>query len=94
MFSDSIRKSLDQAGFKDVNCNSGSRQGHSNPWRTRRGRGKAQAESLATFNRRWAGCRESDCRDIPVGVESEAKAVNSDLDAGIEKNLRRRAHHQ
>jgi hyperosmotically inducible periplasmic protein len=85
--SDSIRKSLDQAGLKDVTVSQD------------RGKGvvtlgghvaaeadKAQAESLA---KSIAGEQviANQIAVIPPGVEGEAKAVNSDLDAGIEKNL-------
>jgi len=85
--SDSIRKSLDQAGFKDVSVSQdrdkgivtlGGQVGSENE--------KAQAESLA---RSLAGAQvvADQIAVIPVGAEKEAKAVNSDLDAGIEKNL-------
>jgi hyperosmotically inducible periplasmic protein len=85
--SGSIRKSLDQAGFKDVSVSQD------------RGKGivtlggqvasendKSQAESLA---KSLAGAQvvADQIAVIPVGVEKEAKAVNSDLDEGIEKNL-------
>ena len=48
--------------------------------------GKSQAESLA---KSLAGAQvvANQIAVIPVGVEKEAKAVNSDLDTGIEKNL-------
>ena len=85
--SDSIRKSLDQAGFKDVSVSQdrdkgvvtlGGQVGSEND--------KAQAESLA---KSYAGPQvvADQIAVIPVGVEKEAKAVNSDLDEGIEKNL-------
>jgi hyperosmotically inducible protein len=47
---------------------------------------KAQAESLA---KSLAGAQvvADQIAVIPKGVEKEAKAVNSDLDEGIEKNL-------
>ena len=47
---------------------------------------KSRAESLA---KSLAGAQvvADQIAVIPVGVESEAKAVNSDLDEGIEKNL-------
>jgi hypothetical protein len=47
---------------------------------------KSQAESLA---KSLAGAQvvANQIAVIPVGVEKEAKAVNSDLDQGIEKNL-------
>jgi len=85
--SDNIRKSLDQAGFKDVSVSQdrdkgvvtlGGQVGSEND--------KAQAESLA---KSYAGPQvvADQIAVIPVGVEREAKAVNSDLDEGIEKNL-------
>ena len=48
--------------------------------------GKSQAESLA---KSLAGAQvvADQIAVIPVGAEKEAKAVNSDLDQGIEKNL-------
>ena len=84
---DGIRKSLDQAGFKDVSVSQdrekgvvtlGGQVGSEND--------KAQAESLA---KSLAGAQvvADQIAVIPKGVEKEAKAVNSDLDKGIEKNL-------
>jgi len=84
---DGIRKSLDQAGFKDVSVSQdrekgivtlGGKVGSEND--------KAQAESLA---KSLAGAQvvADQIAVIPKGVEKEAKAVNSDLDEGIEKNL-------
>jgi hyperosmotically inducible protein len=85
--SESIRKSLDRAGFKDVSVSQdrekgvvtlGGQVGSENE--------KAQAESLA---KSLAGAQvvADQVAVIPKGVEKEAKAVNSDLDEGIEKNL-------
>ena len=47
---------------------------------------KAQAESLTKL---LAGARvvANQIAVLPVGIEKEARAVNSDLDQGIEKNL-------
>jgi len=84
---DGIRKSLDQAGLKDVSVSQdrdkgvvtlGGQVGSEND--------KAQAESLA---KSLAGAQvvADQIAVIPKGVEKEAKAVNSDLDEGIEKNL-------
>ena len=85
--SDSIRKSLDQAGLKDVSVSQDRDKGivtlggqvASNDQKT-------QAESLA---KSIAGTQvvANQIAVIPMGVEKEAKAVNSDLDEGIEKNL-------
>ena len=82
-----IRKSLDQAGFKDVSVSQdrekgvvtlGGQVGSEND--------KSEAEWLA---KSLAGAQvvADQIAVIPKGVEKEAKAVNSDLDEGIEKNL-------
>src|ERR1700692_641034 len=85
--SDNIRKSLDQAGFKDVTVSQDRDKGVV----TLGGQvasedGKSQAESLA---KSVAGAQvvANQIAVVPSGVEKEAKAVNSDLDKGIEKNL-------
>ena len=85
--SDSIRKSLDQAGFKDVSV----KQDRDKGIVTLGGQvasesDKSQAESLA---KSLAGTQvvADQIAVVPVGIEKEAKAVNSDLDDGIEKNL-------
>jgi len=84
---DNIRRSLDQAGFKDVSVSQDRDKGVV----TLSGHvaseyDKSQAESLA---KSFAG--EQVVADqiavIPPGAERDAKAVNSDLDSGIEKNL-------
>ena len=83
----SIRKSLDQAGLKDVTVTQdrykgivtlGGTTGSEND--------KAQAESLA---KSLAGTQvvANQIAVIPQGGEKEAKAINSDLDKGIEQNL-------
>jgi osmotically-inducible protein OsmY len=85
--SDSIRQSLDQAGFKDVSVSQDRDKsvvtlgGHVSSEKD-----KSQAESLA---KSLAGAQvvADEIAVIPVGAEKEAKAVNSDLDDGIEKNL-------
>jgi osmotically-inducible protein OsmY len=83
----SIRKSLDQAGFKDVSVSQDREKGIV----TLGGKAvsendKSQAEYLA---KSLAGSQvvADQIAVIPIGSESDAKAVNSDLDAGIEKNL-------
>ena len=85
--SDNIRKSLDQAGFKDVSVSEDRDKGVV----TLSGQvgseiDKSQADSIA---KSYAGTQvvSDQIAVIPVGAEKEAKAVNSDLDAGIEKNL-------
>jgi hyperosmotically inducible periplasmic protein len=85
--SDSIRKSLDQAGFKDVTVSQDRDKGIVTLGGQVAGENdKVQAESLA---KSLAGAQvvANQIAVIPVGVEKEAKAVNSDLDTGIEKNL-------
>jgi hyperosmotically inducible protein len=84
---DNIRKSLDQAGFKDVSISQDRDKGIV----TLGGQvgseyDKSQAESIA---KSYAGAQvvADQIAVIPVGAEKEAKAVNSDLDEGIEKNL-------
>ena len=85
--SDGVRKSLDQAGFKDVSANQD------------RGKGvvtltghvaadadKAKAESIAQ-SIAVGQVVSNQIAVVPVGIESEAKAVNLDLDKGIENNL-------
>jgi len=85
--SDTIRKSLDQAGLKDVTVSEdrdkgivtiGGQVGSEND--------KSQAESLAKSS---AGTEvvADQIAVVPAGGEKETKAMNSDLDGGIEKNL-------
>lgn len=85
--SDSIRKSLDQAGLKDVSVSQDRDKGivtlggHvASP------NDKSQADSLATS---LAGGQvvADQIAVVPAGAGSDIKAVNSDLDQGIEKNL-------
>ena len=85
--SDSIRKSLDQAGLRDVSVSQDRDKGIVTlGGQVARESDKSQAESLA---KSFAGAQvvADQIAVIPVGVEKEAKAVNSDLDQGIEKNL-------
>jgi hyperosmotically inducible protein len=85
--SDSIRKSLDQAGLKDVSVSQDRDKGIVTlGGQVASENDKSQAESLA---KSLAGAQvvANQIAVIPVGVEREAKAVNSDLDQGIEKNL-------
>jgi hyperosmotically inducible periplasmic protein len=83
----SIRKSLDEAGFKDVTVSQDREKGIV----TLGGKAvnendKSQAEYLA---KSLAGSQvvADQIAVIPIGSESDAKAMNSDLDSGIEKNL-------
>ncbi len=85
--SESIRKSLDQAGFKDVTVGQDRDKGVVTlGGQVASENDKSQAESLA---KSLAGAQvvADQIAVIPVGLEKEAKAVNSDLDQGIEKNL-------
>ena len=85
--SDSIRKSLDQAGFKDVSVSQDRDKGVVTlGGQVTSENDKSQAESLA---KSLAGGQvvADQIAVIPVGIEKDAKAVNSDLDDGIEKNL-------
>jgi len=85
--SDSIRKSLDQAGFKNVSVSQDRDKGIVTLGGQVASEGdKSQAESLA---KSLAGTQvvADQIAVVPVGIEKEAKAVNSDLDDGIEKNL-------
>jgi hyperosmotically inducible protein len=85
--SDSIRKSLDAANLKDVSVSQDRDKGVV----TLSGHvavdaDKAQAESIAKAAA--AGQVVSDeIAVLPPGAESNTKAVNSDLDKGIDKNL-------
>lgn len=82
-----IRKALDDAGFKAVSVDQDRDKGVVTLGGHVAADGdKSQAETLAKSIA--AGQVVSDeIAVIPPGAESDAKAVNSDLDKGIEKNL-------
>lgn len=85
--SDSIRKSLDEAGLKAVSVNQDRDKGVITLSGQVASEGdKSQAESIA---KSLAGGQvvADQIAVVPLGNESDAKAVNSDLDKGIEKNL-------
>jgi hyperosmotically inducible protein len=85
--SDNIRNSLDQAGFKNVSVKEDRDKGVVTlGGNVTSENAKSQAETLA---KSLAGAQvvADEIAVIPVGVEEDAKAVNSDLDKGIEKNL-------
>src|SRR5450755_1905028 len=85
--SDSIRKSLDQAGFKDVSSSQDRDKGVVTlGGHVAADADKARAESIA---RSFAGNQvvANQIAVIPPGVESDAKKMNSSLDKGIEGNL-------
>jgi hyperosmotically inducible protein len=84
---DSIQKSLDQAGLKDVKVSQDREKGVV----TLAGNvpsdvDKSQAETIA---KSIAGGQvvADQIAVVPPATESDTKAVNSDLDKGIEKNL-------
>jgi hyperosmotically inducible periplasmic protein len=85
--SDNIRKALNQAGFKDVSVTQDRDKGVVTlGGQVASQNAKSDAESLA---KSLAGPQvvADQIAVIPVGTEKEAKAVNSDLDKGIEENL-------
>jgi osmotically-inducible protein OsmY len=85
--SDTLRKALDQVNLQSVSI----RQDRDKGVVTLGGHvtddaAKAQAESIAKFIA--AGQVVADqIAVLPLGAESDARAMNSDLDKGIEKNL-------
>ena len=84
---DNIRKSLDQAGYKDVRVSEDRDKGVVTltgdvPTNS----DKAQAESIAKSNAESLVVSDQ-VAVRPPGNESEAKTVDSDLDKAIEKNL-------
>lgn len=84
---DSVRASLDTAGFKDVSVKEDQAKGVVTlGGHVTQDADKAQAESIA---KSLAGAQvvSNQIEVIPVGVESDAKKVNSDLDKAIEHNL-------
>ncbi|MHB8539884.1 MAG: BON domain-containing protein [Candidatus Acidiferrales bacterium] len=85
--SDSIRKSLDQAGLKNVSVSQDRDKGVVTLAGHVSSKGdKAQAESIAK-SLADGQVVSNQIGVIPPAAESEAKTVNSDLDKGIEKNL-------
>jgi len=85
--SDSIRKSLDQAGLKDVSVSQDRDKGIVTiGGQVASENDKSRAESVA---KSFAGSQvvADQIAVVPVGSEKEAKAVNSDLDEGIGSNL-------
>src|SRR5271170_4024655 len=83
---DSLRKSLDQAGLRDVTVSQDRDKGIVTLGGQVTSDGdKAQAETLA---KTLAGTQvvANQIAVIPPGLEKDAKEVNSDLDEGIEKN--------
>jgi hyperosmotically inducible protein len=84
---DNIRKSLDQAGLKNVSVSQDRDKGIVTlGGQVASDSDKTQAETLA---KSFAGSQvvADQIAVVPPGMKSEATAVNSDLDKGIEKNL-------
>jgi hyperosmotically inducible protein len=82
-----IRKSLDQASLKNVTVSQDRDKGVVTLGGQVVTEGdKSQAASIA---KSFAGTQvvADQIAVVPVGIENEAKTVNSDLDAGIESNL-------
>ena len=85
--SDGIRKSLDQANLKDVSVSQDRDKGVVTLGGHVAAEGdKLQAESIAK-SIASGQVVSNQIALIPPGVENDAKAVNSDLDKGVEKNL-------
>ena len=85
--SNSIRKSLDDAGLKNVSVSQDRDKGVVTLGGSAAGEGeKSQAESIA---KSLAGTQvvADQIAVLPPGGESDAKTVNSDLDKAIDKNL-------
>ncbi len=85
--SSNLRKALDQAGLKDVSASQDRDKGVVTLSGHVAAEGdKQQAQSLAQA---MAGSQvvANQIAVIPVGGEKDAKAVNADLDKGIETNL-------
>src|ERR1700677_3925426 len=85
--SDNIHKALDQAGLKDVSTSQDRDKGVVTLGGHVATDGeKTQAESIAKTLAGGQGV-SNEIAVMPPGAEHEAKAVNSDLDKGIENNL-------
>ena len=85
--SESLRSSLDGAGFKDVSVSQDRDKGVVTlGGHVAAESDKSQAESIA---RSLAGTQvvSNQIAVLPLGAESEAKTVNSELDSAIEHNL-------
>ena len=85
--SDRVRKSLDQAGLKSVSVTQDRDKGVVTlSGNVAADAEKAQAESIAT-GIATGQVVSNQIAVVPPGGEGAAKTVNSDLDAGFEKNL-------
>ncbi|MGJ5817566.1 BON domain-containing protein [Paludibaculum fermentans] len=84
---DSVRASLDQAGYKDVSVKQDREKGVVTlSGHVAQEADKAQAEVLAK-SLAAGQVVANQIAVLPPGGESEAKTINSDLDKAIEKNL-------
>src|SRR5258706_1133805 len=84
---DSIRKSLDQSGLKDVSVSQDRDKGVVTltghvPADSDKSKAESIAKSIAEVQ-----VVADQIAVLPPGGESDAKSVNSDLDKGIDKNL-------
>ena len=85
--SDSVRRSLDQAGFQDVSVSQDRDKGVVTLGGHVASDGdKLQAENIAA-SLASGQVVSNQIGVIPPDISSQAKTVNSDLDDGIEKNL-------
>jgi hyperosmotically inducible periplasmic protein len=86
--SDSIRKSLDQSGYKDVSVSQDRDKGVVTlGGHVPADQDKAQAESIAKSIAGGQVVADEIAVVPPGGAGSDAKSINSDLDDGIGKNL-------
>jgi len=84
---DSIRKSLDQSGLKDVSVSQDRDKGVVTlTGHVPADSDKSKAESIAKSIAEGQVVADQ-IAVLPPGGESDAKSVNSDLDKGIDKNL-------
>ena len=84
---DSIRKSLDQSGLKDVSVSQDRERGVVTlTGHVPADADKDRAESIAKSAANGQVVAD-EVVVLPPGGESDARTVNSDLDSGIEKNL-------
>jgi len=84
---DSIRKSLDQSGLKDVSVSQDRDKGVVTlTGNVPADSDKSKAESIAKSIAEGQVVADQ-IAVLPPGGESDAKSVNSDLDKGIDKNL-------
>jgi hyperosmotically inducible protein len=85
--SEDIHRALDQAGFKKVSVSQDREKGVVTLGGQVAGdNDKAAAESIARSMATGQVVADQ-IAVVPAGVESDAKAMNSDLDKGIEQNL-------